>query len=361
MTKQERLASLDVLRGLDMFVLVVVGTLVQAADAAWHFPAAFMYQFDHPLVGFSAWDLIMPLFIFMCGAAMPLALPRRLEQGQKAFWKHVLGRFALLWLLGALITGGWLGFDPAGWRPYSNTLQAIAAGYLVVAATMALRNRTIEVAVPIALLAVYGLWMHFGGDYTPEGNVAHLVETRILKAVLPAGSRWLCVSHKWFLPTMMFAAVTFAGSHSTRILRSALAPGRRAGLLAALGLVLLAVGWALYPWVPLVKRIMTVSFTCQAIGWSMLLLAACYVVFDIWKVRRGIGLLTLFGRHALLSYLLMTFYRVAIDAMSERLLYGVVRLAGEPYRRLILTGGSVILIVLVLAVYDHLKTRKETK
>ena len=41
----------------------------------------------------------MPLFIFICGAAVPLALPRRLDAGGRpglAYWRHVLGRVALL-------------------------------------------------------------------------------------------------------------------------------------------------------------------------------------------------------------------------------------------------------------------------
>ena len=50
----------------------------------------FMRQFEHYWGGFTAYDLIMPLFIFMCGAAIPLALPKRLDaEGRPtaAFWK----------------------------------------------------------------------------------------------------------------------------------------------------------------------------------------------------------------------------------------------------------------------------------
>jgi hypothetical protein len=34
----------------------------------------------------------MPLFIFMCGAAVPFALERRLKEGKCVFWRHVLWR-----------------------------------------------------------------------------------------------------------------------------------------------------------------------------------------------------------------------------------------------------------------------------
>ena len=90
----ERLFSLDVLRGLDMMLLTVVGPLVCAAQKGWNcFPDWFMRQFNHGWECFTLWDIIMPLFIFMCGAAMPLALERLLKKGGGAFWRHVLARF----------------------------------------------------------------------------------------------------------------------------------------------------------------------------------------------------------------------------------------------------------------------------
>ena len=94
---QGRLFSLDLLRGLDMFLLTVIGPLVVEAQASWKcFPRSFYRQFYHGWEGFVLWDVIMPLFIFMCGAAIPFALRKRLQEGPVTFWKHVLGRVALL-------------------------------------------------------------------------------------------------------------------------------------------------------------------------------------------------------------------------------------------------------------------------
>ncbi|MBR2839449.1 MAG: hypothetical protein IKE55_11730 [Kiritimatiellae bacterium] len=53
---KERLYSLDVLRGLDMILLVVIGPIVNAANRVWHFPAAFMGQFKHGWECFTLWD-----------------------------------------------------------------------------------------------------------------------------------------------------------------------------------------------------------------------------------------------------------------------------------------------------------------
>ena len=96
MKTDERLFSLDALRGLDMIFLclakpVIVAT-AQALGCGDVEAYPFMRQFTHPWGGFTAYDLIMPLFIFMCGAAVPFALPKRLNaEGRPtaAFWRHV--------------------------------------------------------------------------------------------------------------------------------------------------------------------------------------------------------------------------------------------------------------------------------
>ena len=106
---ESRLFSLDVLRGLDMILLTVVGPLVNSAQDGWEcLPGAFVMQFRHAWSGFTLWDIIMPLFIFMCGAAVPYALVKRLEKGCGVFWGHVLARVALLWFLGGLVQGNWI-------------------------------------------------------------------------------------------------------------------------------------------------------------------------------------------------------------------------------------------------------------
>ena len=63
-----------------MIFLTVVAPLLWAVHAVWGLPGWLTWQLDHPWEGFTCWDIIMPLFIFMCGAAIPLSLERRLER-----------------------------------------------------------------------------------------------------------------------------------------------------------------------------------------------------------------------------------------------------------------------------------------
>ena len=160
MEHNKRLLSLDLLRGLDMILLTVVGPLFWAVNKAWEMPEAVQLQFKHAWGGFTLWDIIMPLFIFACGAAVPYALSKRLNDDGKAtgaFWRHVLGRFALLWFCGMLVQGRLATLDPLLISPYNNTLQTIAAGYLIAALVMLIPVRALRVLMPVIFVAAYGV------------------------------------------------------------------------------------------------------------------------------------------------------------------------------------------------------------
>ena len=81
---EQRLLSLDALRGFAMFWLIG-GRELCLALVAWIYPPladAFEIQVTHPhWEGFVAWDLVMPTFLFLVGTSMPFALAKRCEQG----------------------------------------------------------------------------------------------------------------------------------------------------------------------------------------------------------------------------------------------------------------------------------------
>ena len=84
--KLNRLESLDVLRGFDLFCLVVLEMvlhpLAHAIDMPWF--NSFMWGFSHvEWEGFSTWDLVMPLFLFMAGVSMPFSLSRYKDMPDK--------------------------------------------------------------------------------------------------------------------------------------------------------------------------------------------------------------------------------------------------------------------------------------
>ena len=323
---KDRLYSLDLLRGLDMMLLVAIGPFVRAINEVFTLPAGFMRQFRHGWECFTLWDIIMPLFIFMCGAAIPFALERRLENGKAGlgFWKHVLVRVAMLWALGMVVQGKLLSLNWHEMTPYSNTLQSIAAGYLVTACVMLIPNVKLRIAAPIAFAGLYTLLLMFGGDYSQFGNFAQKTDHAILAAILPADNPYvLKPSHyTWFATTLMFAAMTLCGYFATEILRGEGERKPKAVKLLVYGGALETVGWAVSPWIPVIKPIFTLSFTAQAMGWCVIALAVLYILTDILMLRKGLGVVILFGQCALTAYLVGGFFRPVLMKLAEILTQG---------------------------------------
>ena len=195
---KKRLVSLDVLRGADLFFLValgpIMGKIASAANAEWLDKG--MWIFHHVAwEGFSPWDIIMPLFMFMAGATIPFAMECYRREGDKraALWR-IARRVVVLWIFGMMCQGNLLALDPNRIYLFTNTLQAIAVGY-AVAAVMFLftRLRTQIVAAVLLLLAYWAAmeWVEVvignvsferfgGGDYSPEHNLAEWVDREVL-------------------------------------------------------------------------------------------------------------------------------------------------------------------------------------
>ena len=358
---KERLFSLDLLRGLDMMVLTLLSALVHAANKVWRLPDGVMAQFKHGWECFTFWDIIMPLFIFMCGAAIPFALPRRMENGRAGwkYWRHVFGRVAFLWVCGMLVQGNLITLDPLKIGLFSNTLQSIAVGYLATACVMLLPRRWVRVGITASLFVAYAAILHAYGDYTPEGNVTAVVERKVFAAILPAGSQWLNVGkYTWILPSMMFAAMTLCGFHATEILKSGMSKPRKAAALFGCGAGALALGWAAAAWIPVIKPIYTVSFTLQAMGWCAVALSALYVLTDILKWRRGLAVPILFGQYALTAYMVTQEpIRPALQSLVDSLTRGFPMVFGEHIQPMVKALCLCILVTLALVVRKRLKSR----
>jgi len=278
----------------------------------------------------------MPLFIFMCGAAVPYAMTKRLAPDGRptaAFWTHLAARMALLWFLGLVLQGNFFAFDVMKFNPYSNTLQAIAAGYLVTSLAMLVKVRWFRPALMIGCLVVYGVALHVGGDYTLTGNFAYKVDQAIFSLMVPPHGNPLegpWTEYTWWLSSLTFAAMSLAGALSREVLRSEATDRRKLCTLFAGGLAALAAGWALdFAGVPVIKKIMTVSFTLEATGWCVLSLAVLYYLIDVRRWVPAFRLVILFGQYALAAYLLGNLFRGVIYRATDIFVFGLPRLFGQ--------------------------------
>ncbi|MGO8791196.1 MAG: acyltransferase family protein [Terriglobia bacterium] len=305
----ERVVSIDALRGFDMFWIAGGGPLVMEFCRLFSNPLPNWLdrQFDHvPWVGFVAWDLIMPLFLFIVGAAMPFSIGKRVERGDRRsrIYGKVIYRVVVLWILGMVAQGHLLAFDHNNLQLYSNTLQSIAAGYLI--ASIALVELPVggQAAVCGALLVVYWALMRFvpvpgygAGVFTPAGNLAMYIDRALL------GHYQDGTDYTWILSSLAFGAMVLMGVLAGHLLRSKLAGTRKALLLAGGGVASLLAGWLWGLAFPIIKHIFTSSMVLWSGGWCLLLLALFYWVIDVLGYRRWAWFFIIIGMNAIVAYI----------------------------------------------------------
>lgn len=357
-TSSSRLASLDILRGLDLFLLVFFQPVFVALCRVLDLPAldAVARQFDHaPWIGLRLWDLVMPLFLFMTGAALPFSL-RKYEGAadRRPLYRRILRRVALLFVLGMVVQGNLLGLDPDRIYLYSNTLQAIAAGYLI-AATVQLRARVrTQLLVAALLLAAYWLPMTLCGDFTPEGNFAERVDRWVLGRFRDGAWRgedglWHFAPHytyTWILSSLTFGVTVLLGSFAGRMMMQGHGDRRRTALkLLAAGAGLLVAGWLWSFQMPVIKRIWTCSMTLLSGGWCFLLMALAYYVVDCRGYVRGLEWLKIYGTNSIAAYLLGEC--VDFRCVAASLSYGLERYLGA-YYAVWLTFANYLIVFLIL-------------
>ncbi len=93
MTMQPRYYSLDIFRGATVALMILVNN-----PGSWsHMFAPLKHA---PWHGCTPTDLVFPFFLFAVGNAMAFVMPRLQEAGAATFWKKVLKRAVLIFLIG---------------------------------------------------------------------------------------------------------------------------------------------------------------------------------------------------------------------------------------------------------------------
>lgn len=288
-----RVMSIDALRGFDMFWIIGGDAAVLALLKLIGTSTALSLgrQFEHAAWnGFTFWDLIYPLFLFVVGASMPFAVSRRVEKGEsrRRIAGHILKRFLVLIILG-YIYNGLLDFHFSGLR-HTGVLHRIAWCYLITGLIMLRTEWRGQAASGIILLLVYWALMAlapvpgFGsGVITPEGNFSGFVDRLLLPGVLYG---YGFGDFLGILGTLPAIGSTIAGVLAGHLLRSELPSRRKVIILIFAGLAGIAGAWIWNPWLPINKALWTSSYALYGAGLSALLMALFYWIIDIRGVSR---------------------------------------------------------------------------
>ena len=112
------------------------------------------------------------------------------------------------------------------------------------------------------------------------------------------------------------------------------------------------VGWVigLLGICPVVKRIWTPSWTLFSGGWCWLLLAAFYVVADIWNRKRPLFPLVVIGMNSIAAYCMAHLFEGFVSqGLKTHLGVNAFRVFGPDFEPLV--HGALVLLVLWLLLY----------
>lgn len=362
-TTYKRLESLDVLRGFDLFCLVVLELVLHPLGHALRSPAfdSFLWGFTHvEWEGFSSWDLVMPLFMFMAGVSMPFALSRyKTMPDKKVVYRRIGKRVLLLWVFGMMCQGNLLALDPGRIYLYSNTLQSIAIGYLIAAMLFLHVRQSVQIGVSVALLLIYWVVMQFctvdgygGGNYTADGNLAEWIERMVLGRFRDGASvengqvvfaPWY--RYTWIVSSLNFGVTVLTGLFAGQILKSQKTEIRKMQLLFGIGVAMVIAGWLWGLQMPVIKKLWTSSMVLVSSGYCFLLMGLFYYWIDYKGHRNYLTWLKVYGMNSIVAYMLANV--VNFSCIGESLLFGFQPYLGNYYPVLIvLSNVSVIYVIL---------------
>ena len=376
--KAERLASLDIYRGLVIVVMTLVNYLspVQGVPA-WskHWPEA--------LDGYTCVDVVFPAFLFIVGVAIPFALTRRLSRGDSlpALAGKILARSAVLILLGVITVNPHY-FKSAGpvsqpWWFLLVMLCALAVWNAAPAGASAVRllvRRAFQVAGCIGLVVLLALfrgtgeagqttWLHtaywgmlgmIGWAYL-VASLCWLALRNSAAALMGAMGFMLCfyiggrhgvldgAALAWLghAPKGFPNASFILGSNPATVMmgvlagncllgpRDAKADRARVRFLLAFGAGLYAAGMLLRPLHGINKSDHTESYALVTGGISCSLFALVYWAVDIRGWRIWNSFLEPLGQNALLAYILPGMIANAFSIFGRDVYWSKAGLPGE--------------------------------
>ena len=299
-----RLLSLDVFRGLTMFLLIAEAAgfhhnFSELVKDQTFFSGLAEQLHHHPWNGLRFWDLIQPFFMFIVGVAMPFSLRKRLASGSRAAaTRHIVKRCFLLFLFGVLLHCVYK--NMLVWELW-NVLVQLAFTILIAYAIMNYPHK-VQIAVSIGLLILTEVLYRVYDTANPfnQGESFGSYMDLLLMGKVNSGY-WVTIN---FIPT---AAHTIWGVICGQLLISQKTALEKLKPLMIYGAILLVAGYALdlLGITPIIKRIATSSFTLASGGWAILTLALFYWWIDIkGNSKKWLMVFAVVGTNSIFIYLL---------------------------------------------------------
>jgi len=357
-----RLYSLDALRGFDMLWIIggerVVSYLAKATNLG--FMQTLAVQFEHvEWEGFRCYDLIMPLFLFMVGMAIPFSMNKRIASGEshRKILLHAIKRSAILFLLGGMCQCNFLTLDPSKMFFMHDTLQSIAVGYFISLLIYIKASPKWQVGITVSLVLAFWVILylvpvpgHAAGICTPDVNTSRYFEHWLLGHFDDAPSHYT-----WVLSSLGFVATVMTGVFASRIIISNTFKlsflkfqnqmTSKAFMIALVGAIMVILGSIINLKYPIVKHIWNPTFVIFSSGLCFLLMATFYYLIDVKGLQRWSFWLRVIGMNSIFVYMATHF--IDFESVVQRVIFGLEQftLAYYPFIKSVAALGLIYIIL----------------
>lgn len=348
---QQRLMSLDTLRGFDMLFIMGFSYLVTSICAL--FPDGsnnwLALQMEHAQWhGFRFFDTIFPLFLFIAGISWPFSYSKQLSSGQtrKQIYAKILKRSITLIILG-IIHWGFFKLDFEHLRICS-VLGRIGAAWGIAAVlfmNFSVRTRSIICAAILlgywALIALVPAPDVPGGDpLSIQGNLIGYIDRMITPGVLIYdGGRFDPEGLLSTLPAVVTAMLGMFTGEFIRKPESSLSGNRKTVYMLAAAAVMLAVALIWNNWFPINKKMWTSSFVMAVGAYSLAMFAIFYYIIDVRKWQKWTLFFRVIGMNSITIYMAQRIF--SFSSINNFFLAGLASRLPAQWSEVLLNAGYV--------------------
>lgn len=364
-----RLLSLDALRGFDMMWIISGEIVVHALAKATNYPACnwMSEQMHHTKWnGFTFYDMIFPLFIFIAGISMPYSFGKQLDStsvndlksAKNKIYRSLIKRTLILIVCGMVVNGLFK------WQGYEGTRFASVLGRIALSCFFAailylntnLRSQIIWFATLLlgywAVMSLVPVPGYGAGILTPEGNL----EAYIDRLFLPGKLHRMVYDPEGILSTIPAIGTALLGVFTGQFLRwrsVKLTLLRKSVLLAVAGIVLLLLGSLWNIVFPINKNMWTSSFVLYAGGWSLILLFVFYFIIEVVGLKKWALPFMWIGTNSILIYM-AAHGVVNFESTTIFLFGGLIKYAPELWQP-VWVGSGILVVQLALLYFLYQK------